>query len=123
MTTFGRKRKLLLNMVENARDEVLSRHVGMTTTYTCTGSDWRELSRPQVSRPLESVVLPDEEVVPWLADDCKKFLTSGAWYRQRGIPHRYSIFGFREWKVGPFTLLYYKINRSLVPTLFLYLDS
>jgi len=91
LTTFGRKRKLLLNMVENARDEVLSRHVGMTTTYTCTGSDWRELSRPQVSRPLESVVLPDEEVVQWLADDCKKFLTSGAWYRQRGIPHRRGV--------------------------------
>ena len=110
MSTFGRKRKLLLNMVENARDEVLSRHVGMTTTYTCTGSDWRELSRPQVSRPLESVVLPDEEVVQWLADDCKKFLTSGAWYRQRGIPHRYLILVFREWKVGPFTLLYYRLK-------------
>lgn len=29
--------------------EVISQHSGLTTTYTCTGSDWRELSRPQVT--------------------------------------------------------------------------
>ena len=84
--------------------EVISQHCGLTTTYTCTGSDWRELSRPQVtpvydlqspdddfiqmSRPLDSVVM-EAGLVEGLVKDCQRFLSSGAWYRQRGIPHRY----------------------------------
>ena len=71
LTALGRKRHLLLKMVDKARVDVLQRHVGLTTTYTCTGSDWRELSRPQLSRPLDSVVLPDG-VAERLADDCHK---------------------------------------------------
>ena len=87
LTTLGRRRRLLLSMLESARQEVLSRQAGLTTTYTCTTSDWRELSRPQVSRSLDTVVL-DDGVVEKLADDCQRFLSSGSWYRQRGIPHR-----------------------------------
>ena len=87
LTTLGRRRRLLLSMLESARQEVLSRQAGLTTTYTCTTSDWRELSRPQVSRSLDTVVL-DDGVAEKLADDCQRFLSSGSWYRQRGIPHR-----------------------------------
>jgi len=70
--------------------EVISQHCGLTTTYTCTGSDWRELSRPQMSRPLDSVVM-EAGLVEGLVKDCQRFLTSGAWYRQRGIPHRRGV--------------------------------
>lgn len=87
LTAMGRQRHLLLRMLDEAREDVLARHTGLTTTYTCTGSEWRELSRPQIARPLDSVVLQDG-VVERLADDCRRFLSSGSWYRQRGIPHR-----------------------------------
>ena len=87
LTAMGRRRHLLLRMLDEAREDVLARHKGLTTTYTCTGSEWRELSRPQIARPLDSVVL-QEGVVERLADDCRRFLSSGSWYRQRGIPHR-----------------------------------
>jgi hypothetical protein len=30
-------------MMEDARQDVLERHVGKTTMYSCTGADWREL--------------------------------------------------------------------------------
>lgn len=69
---------------------MISQHSGLTTTYTCTGSDWRELSRPQVSRPLDSVVM-EAGLVESLVKDCQRFLSSGAWYRQRGIPHRRGV--------------------------------
>jgi hypothetical protein len=30
-------------MMDDARQDVLERHVGRTTMYSCTGADWREL--------------------------------------------------------------------------------
>ena len=90
LTTLGRRRGLLLSLLEEARQEVLERHSGLTTTYTSTSSDWRELSRPQPARPLSSVVL-EAGLVESLALDCRRFLAAGAWYRQRGIPHRRGV--------------------------------
>ena len=90
LTTLGRRRGLLLEVLEEARQDVLSRHRGLTTTYTCTASDWRELSRPQPARPLESVVL-QPGLADRLAADCERFLGAGAWYRLRGIPHRRGV--------------------------------
>ena len=49
------------------------RYAGLTTTYTCTGSDWRELSRPQPARPLASVVL-EPGLVDTLVADCQRCL-------------------------------------------------
>ena len=90
LTTLGRRRELLLEVLESARQDVLSRHRGLTTTYTSTPSDWRELSRPQPARPLESVVL-EPGLADRLAADCERFLEAGAWYRHRGIPHRRGV--------------------------------
>ena len=90
LTTLGRRRELLLEVLESARQDVLSRHRGLTTTYTSTPSDWRELSRPQPARPLESVVL-EPGLADRLAADCETFLEAGAWYRHRGIPHRRGV--------------------------------
>ena len=90
LTTLGRRRGLLLSLLEEARQEVLGRHSGLTTTYTCTPTDWRELSQPQPARPLHSVVLP-HGVAERLAGDCERFLSAGPWYRQRGIPHRRGV--------------------------------
>ena len=47
------------------------RYAGLTTTYTCTGSDWRELSSPQPARPLASVVL-EPGLVDTLVADCQR---------------------------------------------------
>ena len=77
-------------MLDEARKDVLERHAGLTMTYGSSGSDWRELCQPQQARPLDTVVLEDG-VAEKLAADCKQFLTSGSWYRQRGIPHRRGI--------------------------------
>ena len=41
-----------------------------------------------MSRPLDSVVM-EAGLVESLVKDCQRFLSSGAWYRQRGIPHRF----------------------------------
>ena len=90
LTTIGRRRPLLLKMLEEARKDVLARHAGLTLTYGSCGSDWRELCAPQEARPLDTVVL-NEGIAERLAEDCKKFLTSGNWYKQRGIPHRRGI--------------------------------
>jgi hypothetical protein len=35
-------------MMEDARQDVLERHVGRTTMYSCTGADWRELGEDYV---------------------------------------------------------------------------
>ena len=82
LTTLGRRRELLLEVLESARQDVLSRHRGLTTTYTSTPSDWRELSRPQPARPLESVVL-EPGLADRLAAECERLLEAGAWYRHR----------------------------------------
>ena len=37
---------------------------------------------------LEAAVV-EAGLVESLVKDCQRFLSSGAWYRQRGIPHRY----------------------------------
>ncbi|XP_023330537.1 mitochondrial chaperone BCS1 isoform X2 [Eurytemora carolleeae] len=91
LTTLGRRRSLLLQMLEEAKADVLTRHEGTTSMYHCTGSDWREMGgSPQLSRSIDTVVL-QEGVVERLCTDCERFLSSAAWYRQRGIPHRRGI--------------------------------
>ena len=44
----------------------------------------------QPARPLSSVVLP-AGMTARLAADCSGFLAAGAWYRERGIPHRRGV--------------------------------
>lgn len=90
LTTLGRRRGLLLNMLEEARRDVLARHSGLTLTYGSSGGGWRQLSSPQQSRQLDTVIV-EEGVAEGLAADCRKFLGAGAWYRQRGVPHRRGI--------------------------------
>jgi len=91
LTTIGRRKQFLLEMLEEARNDVLKRHSGTTAMYYCTGSDWREMGgSPQISRSLETVVL-QEGLADRLVKDCQRFLISGAWYRERGIPYRRGI--------------------------------
>jgi len=90
LTTLGRRRPLLLGMLEEARRDVIARHSGLTLTYASSGSGWRELGPPQAARPLDTVVV-EEGLAERLSEDCTKFLRAGAWYRQRGVPHRRGI--------------------------------
>jgi len=46
LTTIGRKRPLLLKMLEETTKDVLAGHAGLTLTYGSCGSDWRELCAP-----------------------------------------------------------------------------
>jgi len=87
LTTLGRRRPLLLQMLDEARKDVLDETAGLTLMYGCTGRDWRELGPAQPSRSMETVIL-EGTIAEDLIKDTEAFLTSGAWYRQRGIPHR-----------------------------------
>jgi len=73
LTTLGRRRPLLLGMLEEARRDVIARHSGLTLTYGSSGSGWRELGPPQAARPLDTVVV-EEGLAERLAADCEKFL-------------------------------------------------
>ena len=38
LTTLGRRRNILLQMLEEAKADVLARHAGTTSMYHCTGT-------------------------------------------------------------------------------------
>ena len=94
LTTFGNKKKIFVQMLEEAREMVMAKHRGKTITYTVLGTDWKPFGLPRPRRPIDSVVL-DAGVGNRLVGDVKEFLNSADWYRQRGIPYRrgYLLYG------------------------------
>lgn len=93
---FGREkqRRLLLELLEEAKQAALQKTEGKTIIYTSSGIDWRAFGPPRTRRPINSVIL-DQGIAQRLHDDFSEFLKSQPWYLERGIPYRrgYLLYG------------------------------
>ncbi|KND04113.1 bifunctional AAA family ATPase chaperone/translocase BCS1 [Spizellomyces punctatus DAOM BR117] len=94
LTTLSRDRKLLTQMLEEAKKAALAKEEGKTVVYTSYGPDWRPFGNPRKRRPIASVVL-DGGIAEMIHKDVKAFLSGGKWYHDRGIPYRrgYLLYG------------------------------
>jgi mitochondrial chaperone BCS1 len=91
---FGRKKEILLELLQEAKTLALKEEEGRTIIYTSHGSEWRPFGYPRRKRPLASVILA-QGLAESLIGDLKDFMSSSAWYTQRGIPYRrgYLLYG------------------------------
>lgn len=86
LTIFTRDRKLVQQLIEDARDLALPAGDARLTVYRNHYTSWtQQLQRHP--RPPESVVLP-AGVMESLIADCQRFLEDRTWYLQRGVPYR-----------------------------------
>lgn len=86
-TTFGRSSAILENMMKSAEQFATEKDSNRTVIYINTGGRWSRQQDPRPRRPLESVILPagmSEE----LLTDVRRFLRSGDYYRNLGVPYR-----------------------------------
>eukprot|EP01118_Nematostelium_gracile_P006826 TRINITY_DN2202_c0_g1_i1.p1 TRINITY_DN2202_c0_g1~~TRINITY_DN2202_c0_g1_i1.p1 ORF type:complete len:362 (+),score=77.31 TRINITY_DN2202_c0_g1_i1:64-1149(+) len=87
LTTFGRDRKIFMDLLEEAKDEVIRREEGSTVIYHSSGGDWRRFGPARKKRPIQSVIL-DQGQKERILGDAKHFLSMAKWYTERGIPYR-----------------------------------
>ncbi|KAI0220763.1 Complex III assembly protein translocase and chaperone, partial [Massospora cicadina] len=94
LTTLARDSNLFPKLLNQAREEALSKQEGKTVIYTSWGPEWRPFGQPRKKKPLSSVVLKDGQTER-IVSDVKSFLLNGDWYHQRGIPYRrgYLLYG------------------------------
>ncbi|KAI9268082.1 P-loop containing nucleoside triphosphate hydrolase protein [Phascolomyces articulosus] len=87
ISTFGRSRKLLEELVIDAQKQYIDRDLSRTVVYAADqyGAWRRTRSRPK--RPLSTIVIPTN-VKTDLVEDAQEFLVSEQWYSDRGIPYR-----------------------------------
>lgn len=87
LQTLGRNRQVLESLVKDAVALREQRSVGRTRVlYMDKWGNWEEIALPR-TRPLDSVILPDDEIQR-VASDAENFLTSEQTYAERGIPYR-----------------------------------
>lgn len=91
---FGRRKEILLDLLQEAKTLALKEEEGRTIIYTSHGSEWRPFGYPRRKRPLASVILA-QGLSESLIADLKDFMASASWYTQRGIPYRrgYLLYG------------------------------
>ena len=94
LSSIGRNRRLFINILNEARDIALKEQIGKTVIYTALGHEWKEFGHPRKRRPLNSVVL-EENQTNRILRDVKEFLSTETWYSSRGIPYRrgYLLYG------------------------------
>ncbi|KAJ5492927.1 Mitochondrial chaperone BCS1 [Penicillium diatomitis] len=94
LTTLYSQRHIFEDLFTEAHAYAARSHEGKTTIYNSWGTEWRPFGNPRRKRPLESVVL-DEGVSERVVDDVQDFISSAAWYHDRGIPYRrgYLLYG------------------------------
>lgn len=61
LTTLGRQKQLFGDILDDARQMALNEFSGKTVMYTVIGTQWIQFGHPRQRRPLESVVLPQEQ--------------------------------------------------------------
>jgi len=91
ITMLSRDRKLLTDLVEEARNLYKKHKKDKTVIYVPSTDcfDWEELAR-KPKRPLESLVLKDK-MLDEIVTDLKSFVDSASFYYSRGIPYRRGI--------------------------------
>lgn len=94
LTAITRNKRIIQDMIEEAKNLAVSEEEGKTVVYTSWGHEWRPFGYPRRRRPLGSVIL-DKDVAKNLVDDVNDFLSTGKWYVDRGIPYRrgYLLYG------------------------------
>lgn len=83
-----------MDMLQEAKQDALSKEEGKTIVFTSYGPDWRPFGSPRRRRSLDTVVL-NGSIASDIVKDVKQFLESSAWYYDRGIPYRrgYLLYG------------------------------
>ncbi|KAL0089250.1 P-loop containing nucleoside triphosphate hydrolase protein [Phycomyces blakesleeanus] len=94
ISTFGRSRDVLQQLVLDAQQKFIDRDLSRTVVFAADGyGNWRR-TRSRPKRPLSTIVIPPC-LKTQLVSDAKEFLVSEKWYSDRGIPYRrgYLLYG------------------------------
>ena len=83
---FGHSQEPIRKLMEEAANVFMKPKDDRTRLLTAAYGSWREIGRVR-QRSTDSVVLPTG-VWDSILDDCRWFLGSQEWYRQRGVPYR-----------------------------------
>eukprot|EP00835_Amoeboradix_gromovi_P003869 NODE_273_length_12179_cov_0.492632.p4 type:complete len:425 gc:universal NODE_273_length_12179_cov_0.492632:11433-10159(-) len=87
VTTLSPQKFLFTDMISDAKLHVMKKEHNKTVVYMSKGPDWKPFGQPRRKRPLESVVLKQNQTQDILTD-VQQFLKSQNWYHDRGIPYR-----------------------------------
>jgi chaperone BCS1 len=95
LTTLSRDRKLLVDLLKEAKSVSMRTEEGKIVIYTSSGgAEWRPFGQPRTKRPLSSVVL-DQGMKETLVADIKEFMGRARWYGDRGTrTHPLTCFSF-----------------------------
>ena len=94
LTTLYNHRGVFEDIFAEAHQLYQQSQEGKTVIYNSMGTSWQPFGNPKRKRPLESVVL-EEGVKERIVEDMEAFISSRAWYLDRGIPYRrgYLLYG------------------------------
>ncbi|KAL5242746.1 hypothetical protein ACI65C_010156 [Semiaphis heraclei] len=94
LTTWGRNRQVLNEILEEARLYAMSIMESGTTLMVPSYGMWQKFGEPRAPRTLSSVIL-DEGVTENILKDINNFVNDKSWYTDRGIPYRrgYLLYG------------------------------
>ncbi|KAI9299006.1 hypothetical protein K502DRAFT_333999 [Neoconidiobolus thromboides FSU 785] len=94
ITTLTRDKKFVFELLDKARELALSKQMGKTVIYSSYGPEWRPFGQPRKKKPINSVILKDNQS-DRIVKDVKEFLLNEKWYNDRGIPYRrgYLLYG------------------------------
>ena len=86
MKVFSRNRKLILDLLEEARELAHPVADERVSVYVPYYGDWTRASK-RLPRPIESVIM-EGDLAERLLADVKEFQAGEAWYNEHGIPYR-----------------------------------
>ena len=94
VTMLGSKRAYLDSFIEEARVLCKERDLSRTLIYSGGEHGSWNMAQSKTRRPMKSVILADNKAMQLLGD-INNFLSSKAWYTERGIPWRrgYLLYG------------------------------
>ncbi|CAO3645551.1 unnamed protein product [Cunninghamella blakesleeana] len=105
ISTFGRSRTILENLVFEAQKKFIERDQSRTVVFAADqyGAWRRTRSRPK--RPLNTIVIP-QHIKKSVLEDTNDFLKSEQWYSNLGIPYRLGILFYGSPGSGKTSLVY-----------------
>ncbi|XP_001949279.2 mitochondrial chaperone BCS1 isoform X2 [Acyrthosiphon pisum] len=94
LSTWGRNRQVMNEILEEARLYAMSIMESGTTLMVPSYDTWHNFGEPRAPRSLSSVIL-DEGVIENILKDIHNFVDDKSWYLDRGIPYRrgYLLYG------------------------------
>jgi len=94
LSTWGRNKHILNEILEEARLYAMSVMELGTTLMVPSYDTWHNFGEPRVPRSMASVIL-DNKIFENIFKDIQNFVNDQSWYLDRGIPYRrgYLLFG------------------------------